>query len=406
MNLVEYGVILQLELDGNTVKLINMLLLKKSYVNISMLNFILTIIAVLITAGLALMISDKQKTGKKLLAAGSTIGVFYALGTTVYWFLNFIIAVVIMYFYVNSKDIDETLLKTLVLTTTIGLLGWWRQSHKEGFYVSPVRYVSPSLTAKQCQDACEGTLGCKYAQVPLATSKTGGRYKCWNSYGFNQRTWGSEKQGGDTWRNKKWRPPVTLPVSGNYYQGPIQTTGSRPDYRLIRYEMIGGNGIIPEEVFLHVDMRDQGWGNPTWGVYVEGYDKNNRSVFSRVLKAPRTSRNVSYPIYTNRPYSYRYCYTYPVCRWSWNRRNWWNIFRWYSCRASRRCITKRGTRRVLSRYGSRMVQGPVSHQSKTWQLSGAERRAIKSIRCFVKTRGQGHSLKAQAIRWHVKGWPV
>ena len=169
-----------------------------------MLNFILTIIAVLITAGLALVISDNQKVGKNLLAAGSTIGVFYALGTTVYWFLNFIIAIVVMYFYVNSKDIDETLLKTLVLTTTIGLLGWWRQSHKEGFYVSPVRYISASLTAKQCQDACEGTLGCKYAQVPLATSKTGGRFKCWNSYGFSQRHWGGEKQGGDTWRNKKF----------------------------------------------------------------------------------------------------------------------------------------------------------------------------------------------------------
>jgi len=371
-----------------------------------MLNFILTIIAVLITSGLALMISDNQKVGKNLLAAGSTIGAFYAIGTTVYWFLNFIIGIVIMYFYINSKDIEETLLKTIVLTTTIGLLGWWRHSHKEGFYVSPVRYISPSLTAKQCQDACEGTLGCKYAQVPLGTSKTGGRFKCWNSYGFSQRTWGGEKQGGDTWRNKKWRAPETLPKSGSYYYGPIQTTGSRSDYRLIRYEQIGGNGIKPQEVFLHVDMRDQGWGNPTWGVYVEGYDKNGGKVFSKVLKAPRTSRNVSYPIYTNRPYSYRYCFRYPSCSWRVNRRNWWNIFRWYSCTTRTRCTYRRGTRRVLSRYGSRMVQGPVSHQSKTWQLSGNENRAIKSVRCFVKTRGQGHSLRAQAIRWSVKGWPI
>ena len=53
-----------------------------------------------------------------------------------------------------------------------------------------------------------------------------------------------------------------------------------------------------------------------------------------------------------------------------------------------------------------MVQGPVSHQAKTWKLSGNERRAIKSVRCFVKTRGAGHSLRAQAIRWSVKGWQV
>ena len=262
-----------------------------------MLNFILTIIAVLIAAGLALIISDNQKTGKKLLAAGSTIGLFYALGTTIYWFLNIIVGAVIMYFYINSKDIEETLLKIIVLTTTIGLLGWWRHYHKEGFYVSPLREISSSLTAKQCQDACEGTLGCKYAQVPLSSSKTGGRTKCWNSYGFNQKKWGGEKQGGDTWLNKLWRAPITLPVSGGSYSGTIQTSGSRPYFKTIRYEMVGGKGMVPEEVYLHADMRDQGWGNPTWGVYVEGYDKKGGKVFSKALKAPRSS--YKYPYYYN-----------------------------------------------------------------------------------------------------------
>jgi len=358
------------------------------------MNFIILILIILVASGLALMLGNKMAMGKKILASASTIGLFYALGTTVYWFLNFLIGGVIMYFYATSKDIEDALLKIIVLTTTVGLLGWWRHSQKEGFFVTPLRVVSNSLTAKQCQDACEGSLGCKYAQVPLASSATGGRYKCWNSYGFNQRQWGGEKQGGDTWRNKKWRPPIT---SSGSYSGAIQTTGSRPDYRLVKYNNLGTSGMIPQEVYLHVDMRDQGWGNPTWGVYVEGYDKNGKSVFSKVLKAPRTSRQQSYPIYVNRPYTARQCNRRRRCY------GWW-IFR--RCYNYTQCQNVRRYRRVVSRYGSKTVQGPVSHQVKTWTLSNNEQKEIRSVRCFVKTRGQGHSLRAQAIRFSVKGWPV
>jgi len=360
-----------------------------------MINFILLILVVLIASGLALMLADKMMIGKKLLATASTIGLFYILGTTVYWFLNIIVGAVIMYFYINSKDIEETLLKIIILTTTIGILGWWRYSQKEGFFVTPLRYVSSALTAKQCQDACQGTLGCKYAQVPLATSQTGGKYKCWNSYGFNQRKWGGEKQGGDTWKNKLWKPPITMPTSGNYYYGPIQTTGSRPDYRLIRYEMTPA--MIPEEVYLHVDMRDQGWGNPTWGVYVEGYDKNGKAVFSRVLKAPRTGRQVKYASYRNQPYNVQSCHNNRHCT------GWWF---WRRCHNHRHCHNYRRYRRVFTGWRTKNVQGPMSHQAKTWKLSSSEQREIRSVRCFVKTRGQGHSLRAQAIRWSVKGWQV
>ena len=355
-----------------------------------MLNFILTIIAVLIASGLALMLSNKMMLGKKLLASASTIGLFYILGTTIYWFLNILIGVVIMYFYINSKDIEETLLKVIFLTTTIGLLGWWRYSQKEGFYVTPLTYISSALTAKQCQDACQGTLGCKYAQVPLATSLTGAKTKCWNSYGFNQNHWGGEKQGGDTWKSKLWKPPIT---TSSTYSGVIQTTGSRPDYRLIKYNM---TSMVPEEVYLHVDMRDQGFGNPTWGVYVEGYDKNGKTVFTKVLKAPRTGRTVNYATYRNQPYNVRSCHGNRHCT------GWWF---WRRCHNHRHCHNNRRYRSVFTGWRTKNVQGPMSHQVKTWKLSGSEQKEIKSVRCFVKTRGQGHSLRAQSIRWHVKGWP-
>ena len=344
-----------------------------------MLKFILTLVVVSIISGLVFIISDNQKTGKKILATVSTIGLFYALGTTVFWFLNFIIAGVIMYFYANSKDIEETLLKIIVLTSTIGILGWWRQSQKEGFFVSPLRYIGPAFTAKQCQDACQGTLGCKYAQVPLATSNSGMKNKCWNSYGFSQNKWGSQSQGGETWLNKLWKPHITLPISGGSYSGVIQTPTS-PYYKLIRSEYVGGQGMVPEEVYLHVDMRDQGWGNDTYGVYVEGYDKTGKLVFSKKFKAPRTSRQVQYPTYAWRNYPYRRCY-------------WWG-----------RCYNYNRYRRVFNGYRTKTVQGGLSHKSQTWKLTGDEQKTVALLKCFVKTQGSGHSLRAQSIRWNVKGW--
>jgi len=358
-----------------------------------MLKFILTLVVVSIISGLVLIISDKQEMGKRLLATASTLGLFYALGTTVFWFLNFIVAGVIMYFYINSKDIEETLLKIIVLTTTIGILGWWRQTQKEGFLVSPLRYVSSAFTAKQCQDACQGTLGCKYAQVPLATSNSGMKNKCWNSYGFNQRKWGSKSQGGETWLNKLWNPPITLPKSGGSYSGTIQTSSSTY-YKVIREEYVGGGGMVPEEVYLHADMRDQGWGNQTWGVYVEGYDKNGKLVFTRKFKAPRTSRTIKYPTYARRPYNNTRCY---YKSWPWY---------YFWMRGKKRRVCKRYTsyRNVFNGYKTKTTQGNVSHQSKTWTLSGNEQKTIARVKCFVKTRGSGHSLRAQSIRWSVKGW--
>jgi hypothetical protein len=383
-----------------------------------MLKFILTLIALSILSGLVLIISGNPEMGKRLLAIASTLGLFYALSTTVFWFLNFIVTGVIMYFYINSKDIEETLLKIIVLTTTIGILGWWRQTQKEGFLVSPLRYVSSAFTAKQCQDACQGTLGCKYAQVPLSTSKSGMKNKCWNSYGFNQRKWGSQTQGGETWLNKLWNSPITLPKSGSSYSGTIQTPSS-PYYKVIREEYVGGNGMVPEEVYLQADMRDQGWGNQTWGVYVEGYDKNGKLVFSRNFKAPRTSRTIRYPSYkmsyyrgpvqcvpnqavqrhahTTRHSDYvlwlRRCGTLPTSKCA--APGWGGWCERYSPFLRRR---------VFTGYRTKTTQGGVSHQSKTWTLSGNEQKTVTRVKCFVKTRGSGHSLRAQSIRWSVKGW--
>jgi hypothetical protein len=357
-----------------------------------MLNFIITIFVMLLLGGLALILSNRMETGKKLLASASTIALFYALGTTVYWFFNFFVAVIIMYFYIGSKNIEDVLVKIIVFVAIISLICKWNAT-KEGFYVSPLRYMSSALTARQCQDACQGSTGCKYAQVPPATSQTGLKNKCWNSYGFNQVTSGGEKQGGDTWLNNLWKPPTKVEGS---YNGTISTSGPVFTFRSVQTSM------IPKEVSLSVNMRDQGWGNYTDGVYVEGSGPTG-IVFKQVIRAPRTSSIVRYPVYKRTSYrvnttayrrqSYRKCWKYWLF-WTKCKTAWRNV-------AYNKPVTR--YKNVVSRYGSKSVQGSLAGRSQTWQINTNKR--ITRIKVYAATRGQGHALTANSIRWSIKGWP-
>ena len=148
-----------------------------------------------------------------LLAMAVTIGMFVLLGYTPYVFGAYLAAIVIMYFYVTTKQIDDTLFKIMVFMSFTAILGWWyvKVKPQEGFYVTPLRYISSRMTTRECQDYCQRSRNCKYSYTPLGTSRRPGRRRCWNSYGRNQRIWGNKNQGGDTWRNKNYRAPPPPP---------------------------------------------------------------------------------------------------------------------------------------------------------------------------------------------------
>jgi hypothetical protein len=386
-----------------------------------MLNFIITIIVVLIFGGLALIAPDRIEAGKKILACVSTVALFYALGTTVYWFLNFIMAAVIMYFYIGSKNTEEVWLKIIVFAATMGLIWHWRDLTKEGFNVSPLKYISSDLTAKQCQDVCEGSLGCKYAQVPLATSQSGSQNKCSISYGFNQSATGSKNQGGDTWTNKLWKAPIT--VNGSY-NGTISTSGAA---KVVANKSAN---MIPQEVSLSVDIKDQGWGNATWGIYIEGSGPSG-IVFKQAILAPRSSSTITYPTYSRRSFrTAQKCV--PISRirdmrgnntrmpWGRTKNEDYNLWVSNCSRISfSRCFPfwpffagkgrcergggNVGYRNVFTGWGSRTVQGPLLGRSQTWKIN--TNNTITSIKVYAATRGQGHALTARSIKWSVKGWP-
>ena len=283
-----------------------------------------------------------------------TVGVFITLGYTPHVFISYLVVIISMYFYVSTKKIDNVLMKIIFLITIAVILGFWTIK-KEGFYVAPLRLVSNSLTARECQDTCQSSSECRFAQVPSGTSNSYKKASCWNSYGMDQNSWGSEGDGGDTWTNRLYVKPITITGS---WSGHINNSGGVREMKTTWLDP----PLKVKMVKLTARLRDQGWGNPTWGIYIVGRDANGNTVFSEVVKAPRSKRTVV----------------------SWHCYGWW-IFR--------RCYPY-----------YRSVQGPrISNSTEDRASSNIP---VKSIRVYAYSRGAGHSLDVDSANWSVIGYPV
>ena len=287
-----------------------------------------------------------------------TVSLFSAVGSLPYKFIGYMLVIIIMYLYVTTKGIDNMWVKVMALIAVTISLVFQFQVDKEGFYVSPLKHLSSSLTAKECQDICQSSSDCKYTQVPLGTSLSGNKTHCWNSYGLKQFIWGSKANGGDTWTNTLYKDPITR--SGQW-SGRIATTGSRKQTVEIKTEWLSPLLKI-KQVDLTARLRDQGWGNPTWGIYIDGRDANNNTVFREVVKAPRSKRTVSYT----------QCYGW-----------WW----WRSC-----------DRRYRSVMGPRIMNSKSDTESSNTP--------IRSLRIYAYSRGSGHSLDLDYVKWSVVGYPA
>tara|TARA_X000000368_G_scaffold417701_1_gene414850 strand:- start:5652 stop:6593 length:942 start_codon:yes stop_codon:yes gene_type:complete len=239
------------------------------------MNFFITVFASLSISAVGLYLLKKNKFAGKLLAAASTLGIFMAIGNTVYWILNSIIMITMMYFYVTTDNIEDTLFKIIVLLATVTIVGLWNQKNtKEGF----LDHVSDSLTKRGCQDYCANTKNCKYAIVPSDNS----RGKCEITQGMGQYTPLKQTGNREIWRNEKFvkiegksSGTYKTPNSGKSWKGIMINFPFRPD-------------MIPERVYLEGDLGDQNWGNSTRGLYIRGY-KGNSQVFNKSIVAPRTS---------------------------------------------------------------------------------------------------------------------
>ncbi len=331
--------------------------------------------------------------GKGILAVTITVLVFYSVGLLPNSFWNILAALGVMSIYVkNYNDVEGFMIYSFFFLSILGLLGIFDATfdfHKEGFYVNNMKYISDSLTAKQCQDACEADSECKFAVMPLKTSEKfpAVNDKCWNSYGLTQYRMGNENSGYDVWLNKKYKDPLIIDRTyawpstnagrGGYYSGTVvQTTPSRWDSRLIRYEQFAP--MYAKRLSFSAVMKDQGWGNPTWGIYIKLEGMNGETVYQGVLKAPRSVRRITR----------RRCSRY-WCGWS----RGWGWFWFWRARYCTRCS-----------YYTQSVAGPMIPVSLS--VDGFPKTKIRAVRIWAQTRGQGHSLMGSKVNYKLTAYPA
>jgi len=332
-----------------------------------------------------------------ILAVSITILVFSTIGLIPGYSWNILALLGVMLIYIkNNQDIELFIVYSLFFLSLLGLMGIFDSviNKKEGFsgnhYVNQMRLQSPNLTAKQCQDACQANRECKYSIMPSNTSEAfpPKQHKCWGSYGLKQYKIPSRGGGYDVWENKKYKEPIVVNRTfawpswnagrGGFWSGTVvQTTSSSYDSRTIRYEQFAP--MYAKKLNFSAVMKDQGWGNPTWGIYIRLEGMNGESVYQGVLKAPRSIRNIRK----------RKCSSYK-CGHYWSWRTWWKG--WWSTRYCTRCS-----------YYTQSVSGPMIPVSI--YVPNLPNKLVKAVRVWAQTRGQGHSLMGSKVSYSLTARP-
>lgn len=180
---------------------------------------LIKLISGVIFAGWMILVgmNNKEPSYMVILAGLMTFGILYGIGTLPYSFLIFIILSIMMYTYVLSGSIEDTLFNVLFVSTVCIILGMFGDADifkpfrklTEGFYFNKGSYdlVSHSLNAMQCQNACQQKPNCKYAFYPFSV-ESGTSGNCYNTKGKDddQKPFGGKKSGYAAWRNKFYTP--------------------------------------------------------------------------------------------------------------------------------------------------------------------------------------------------------
>ena len=180
-------------------------------------------------------INNKEPTYMVVLAVLTTFGILYGVGQLPYSFFIFVVLGLMMHTYVKTGSIEDTLFNVLLVVTICIILGMFGNVDffkpfrefklKEGFFLNPSKQydrISHSMTAMQCQDACQQKPHCKFAVFPYNVEK-GGVGDCFNTKGkdSDQQLIGSKPTtkngtysggGYSAWRNKFYQPKEMKPV--------------------------------------------------------------------------------------------------------------------------------------------------------------------------------------------------
>ena len=193
---------------------------------------LIKLIAGVVFAGLMILtgINNKEPSYMIVLAVSMSFGLIYLLGQLPYSFFVFIVLGMMIVTYVQSASIEDTLFNLLLVFTIAIFLGTFGDVDffkafkiNEGFSLNPSKeydLVSNSMTALQCQNACQQKPHCKFSVYPQVVNN-GGRGKCYNTKGMDkdQQLIGNQNTGLAAWRNKFYVPkkPKNTPFYLRWY---------------------------------------------------------------------------------------------------------------------------------------------------------------------------------------------
>jgi len=187
-------------------------------------------IILFITFAYFMMIGYKKNGIKGIMAVLITFGIIYLMSITSDSIVSYIILCVVMYFYYSNENIEDFFLKSLVLFSTLFLVGYWRMSEKEGLSTTARGGTKKmgKMTVLECQNLCEANKNCKYIQTPAGSSTSYDKVDCViDILGTGQDP---VKTGRfDIWKNKKFKRKPDCDESKRNDIGRDRKKGS--DYR-------------------------------------------------------------------------------------------------------------------------------------------------------------------------------
>lgn len=135
-----------------------------------------------------------------------------------------------MYFYYSNENIEDFFLKSLVLFSTLFLVGYWRMTDKEGMSVTArggTKFMG-KMTVLDCQNTCQREKKCKYIQTPAGSSKKYDKVDCYiDVLGTGQDPIKTGRF--DIWKNKLFKRPNPCNEKKKTSRGKDGKKGS--DYR-------------------------------------------------------------------------------------------------------------------------------------------------------------------------------
>ena len=187
-------------------------------------------IILFLTFAYFIMISYKNHGIKGIMAVLLTYGIIYLMSITSESIISYILLCVVMYFYYSNENIEDFFLKSLVLFSTLFLVGYWRMTDKEGMSTTArggTKYMGKK-TVLECQNSCESNKKCKYTQTPAGSSKKYDKVDCYiDILGTGQDPIKTGRF--DIWKNKLFKRPNPCDEKKKTSRGRDRKKGS--DYR-------------------------------------------------------------------------------------------------------------------------------------------------------------------------------